>query len=390
MHPLLSSPRRVLTAVIAVLAVAGGMTAAAVTSATAAPARPVASTQTTAALPRGGPVPRGFTPVSSTTTRGVTYLLGTAPCSTSICTSVVRYDGSAWRGIPAPVVPLATKDLSTRTTTVRDLRFATPSDGWAFGGALWSTHNGGSTWKHVGAGGPVWDLATDGRTTYAIVGSCTASGRCDLRLRSTPAGSDTWRDVPGVTATGTAARISLGAGTGAVSLGTDSLFVRRGTQWTKVTNPCADRAPYVASSASSGRIFALCGEGAAGSLYLTTTYSDDQGRHWTTRGGGTRRLQLTNGTFVSITAASSQVLYAAAGSPELGGELMASRDGGVSWQRASGSHGLPNLDSAAAGGWRYVGASSASRVVALAATPRRAYWVTHDGGAHWAKNAFAA
>lgn len=390
MNPLLSSPWRALTALTAVLAVAAGIGAAAVSAASAAPSTGSAESAAShaTALPRGGPVPKGFTPVSSTMSRGVTYLLGVAPCSTAICTSVVRYDGKGWRGIPAPVAPLETTEPSTKATTVRDLRFATPSDGWAFGGALWSTHNGGKTWKHINAGAPVWDLATDGRTTYAIVGSCSSSGQCHLRLRSAPAGADSWRDVPGVTATGTTARISLGSGTAAVSLGNDSLFVRRGTQWKHATNPCTDRAPVVASSASSARIFALCGEGAMGSLYLTTSYSDDQGRHWTTRAGGASRLQLANGPFVSVTAASSSLLYAASGSPELGGVVNVSRDGGKSWQLASGRNGLPTLDQGV-GGWRYVGASSGTRIVALLASPRRTYWVTYDGGRHWAQVTFA-
>jgi hypothetical protein len=51
------------------------------------------------ALPPGGPVPAGFRMTSTTTTTGgVTYLLGSAPCRTPPCTSVVRLAGGRWRG----------------------------------------------------------------------------------------------------------------------------------------------------------------------------------------------------------------------------------------------------------------------------------------------------
>jgi hypothetical protein len=327
-------------------------------------------------------VPAGFTIVSSTTSRHVTYLLGTAPCTAAPCTSVARYDGVRWRGVPAPRVALAEADRSTRSDTVRDIRFATPDDGWAFGGALWSTHDGAAQWRQVRPGGAVWDLASDGVTTFAVVGRCAGSG-CALRLRSTPVGTDRWTDVPGVAATGTDGHLSVAAGTAVVSLGRGNVFLRRGATWPRVFVPCPSGAPVVVASASSPRIFGLCGEGAAGSTYFTVSYSDDHAAGWTTLPVGTRPLRLSNGPFVSVTAASSTLLFAASGSPDLGGTVLVSRDAGRSWVTTSGHRGLPGLDGAAGGGWRYVGASGGAQISAVAAVPHPSYWTTTNGGRTW-------
>src|SRR5579859_2929759 len=102
------------------------------------------------AQPAGGPVPPGFDPVSFTAISDQEFwLLGTAPCSNPVCTSIVRTtDGGAhFVGIPAPVAPLA---LGTRSG-VSELRFANSRDGFAgpaafATGEIWSTHDGGEHW----------------------------------------------------------------------------------------------------------------------------------------------------------------------------------------------------------------------------------------------------
>jgi hypothetical protein len=145
---------------------------------------------------------------------------------------------------------------------------------------------------------------------------------------------------------------------------------------------CPDRSATLVTSASSRRLFAFCGSPGAGNLDFAIRHSDD-GFRWTDVPLGASHLRIPNGTFVSLTAASSSLLLAASGDPSLGGPVMASRDGGRTWGRSSGRGGLPDLDSGAAGGWRYVGASTATRVVALAAVPHRGYWVSHDGARTW-------
>jgi hypothetical protein len=336
-------------------------------------------------LPGGGPVPAGFTTVSATTTaRGITYLLGSAPCRTAPCTSVLRYDGSRWRGLAAPRATVVSTGPSAAPNTVRDVRFGSPRDGWAYGGALWSTHDGARRWHEVAAGGAVVDLASDGTTTYAVVARCAGpAGGCRVRLRSTPVGHDDWRDVPGVAVAGSSGRLGVAAGTAVVSfVDSGAMYLRHGHEWRAAEVRCPDRSASVVPSASSRRLFAFCGSPGAGNLDFAIRYSDD-GRLWTDVPVGSRHLRIPNATFVALTAESSTVLLAASGDPSLGGPVMVSRDGGRTWGRASGRGGLPDLDSGPAGGWRYVGASSATRVIALAAVPHHGYWVSEDGARSW-------
>lgn len=335
-----------------------------------------------------GPVPRGFRPYSVTSVSGgVTFLLGDAPCSTVPCTSVVRSTdgGRSWTGLPAPRAPLPRWQAGRVSpgSTVRDLRFASIRDGWAFGGALYATHDGARTWRPVDVGGSVLDLATDGSTTYAVVATCNAQGfTCEhARLRSTPTSADRWRDVAGV-AGGNGGQISL-SGRGGILLltggsGRNSLFVRTGSGWQPAAPPpCPTSVSAVSASAASARLFTFCGEGAAGSVYLTTYVSDLAGKAWQRQPGPA--LQVPNGE-VSAAGATAEVVLVAAGSPDRGGRLARSADGGRSWADAA----VPQL----ANGWRYVGASSASSLVGLPAQPDGSVWTSDDAGLHWAAYRF--
>jgi photosystem II stability/assembly factor-like uncharacterized protein len=186
-----------------------------------------------------------------------------------------------------------------------------------------------------------------------------------------------------VAADGSAGRLSVGARTAAVSfVDSGTVYLRRGGAWTRADVRCPDRSATVVASASSPRLFAFCGSPGAGNLDFAIRYSDD-GRRWTDVPLGPSHLRIPNGTFVSLTATSSTVLLAASGDPSLGGPVMVSRDGGRTWGRISGHGGLPDLDSGPSGGWRYVGASSATRVIALAAVPHRGYWESHDAARSW-------
>ena len=56
------------------------------------------------------------------------FVLGTAPCAHTPCTSIVRTlnRGASWRGLPAPVVPLSQPENGP-ASAVWGIRFATPS-----------------------------------------------------------------------------------------------------------------------------------------------------------------------------------------------------------------------------------------------------------------------
>jgi hypothetical protein len=331
------------------------------------------------ALPRGGPVPADFRAWSVTWASGqVGYVLGSGRCSRPPCTSVVRTTdgGRHWIGVPAPVAPLPARsepDRSVAADTVQDVRFATPTDGYAFGGALWTTHDGARTWRKLTVGA-VYDLATDGRTAYAVVATC-AGGRppCDrLQLLTSAVGRDDFRPV-GVSTAEAAGRGSVSTGSGpAVAVLGSAIFVAASAgQWNRIPSPCPSLVG-VLSAASGGALVAFCGEGAAGSLYVTARRSTDGGRGW---GAASAAARVPNG-LVTVTAGSTAVLAVASTNPDLGGALLVSRDGGARWAATAvprGSHG-----------YRYVGARSASSLVALASPPTGAIWTTSTAGRTWA------
>lgn len=143
--------------------------------------------------PRGGPVPTGFSPQSFTAIGELTWwLLGNAPCSTPPCTSIVRTKdgGRTFVGIPAPRSPLG---ASTSQPGVSKLRFADQLNGFAFGGSLYVTHDGGSGWRPVELGGSVSELAISAGEVYAIV--VPRAGAPGKLMRS-PVGADRWSALP--------------------------------------------------------------------------------------------------------------------------------------------------------------------------------------------------
>lgn len=352
-------------------------------------------------LAKGGPVPTGFRPVSvSTASTDVVYALGTAPCKTKPCTSLVRSDtaGKAWIGVPAPKAELAGTDRPYQARTVRDVRFAGPVDGWAFGGGLYSTHDGARSWHRVDIGGAVLDLATDGNHVWAIVADCSDNACKNQRLLVSDTSGDHFRAVSGVTAKGA-------AGTGsAVNVVQDRVSVtfaraQGGTQawvhpaggrWQAVaaSRPCPQSSDGVEGVAAvlpvhdgGGTSYvAFCGAGSgAGHTYFSTSASSDGGTTWTSRPSAVAakpEVELTTGS-VSFAAMGPSLLAAASGgNPDLGGHIVLSADGGRTWTRA------PLKDPQA--GWRYIGAAGGQRLLALPAVPDGTLWISSDAGKDWA------
>jgi photosystem II stability/assembly factor-like uncharacterized protein len=350
------------------------------------------STPADVALPKGGPVPAGFVAVSVTTTPdGYLYALGTAPCSKAPCTSVVRShdDGRTWVGIPAPKAELA--DGITGATLdpgevgdlgqVTEIRFATARDGWAFGGALWETHDGGGTWTKVhGVKGRVLDLVVDGDRVMGLATACLTD-KCPLGTQLIYAGVRGGAFTADVGLTRkpiSRARFSSGSGAIVLVLGTQSdpasdfYFVKDGDPL-DFTAPCpADGSTggflSVTPPATGGRgLVAFCGDPGAGNLQVTVRRSTDGGRSWSTVGSG---LRLSNGVF-SGTALTLDKLVAASGNPDLNGSMNRSSDGGKNWSVTS--------EPAPDGGWRWVAAAGGGKVLALPLTAGAVYLST-DGG----------
>lgn len=137
--------------------------------------------------PAGGPIPSGFQPSSFTAVSTTEWwLLGDAPCAQPPCTSIVRTTdgGATFVGLPAPAAGLVGGlNGGDNATGVSNLRFANPTDGFAYGPALWATHDGGAHWHQLAAAGHVVNLAAADGYVYAVIGT-------DL-YRALPA-SDSW------------------------------------------------------------------------------------------------------------------------------------------------------------------------------------------------------
>jgi hypothetical protein len=110
------------------------------------------------------------------------WVLGTAPCGAHTCTEVIATSngGTTWTQegtIPAPL------SGGNSTTGVSEIRFATPTTGWAFGPDLYRTADGGRTWTREAIPGKgskqLVTLATAGTAAYAVTSLCGfETGQC--------------------------------------------------------------------------------------------------------------------------------------------------------------------------------------------------------------------
>ena len=232
-------------------------------------AAPTTATTTTALSgAEGGPVPAGFVPVSATfvSTR-TAWVLGTAPCPSAPCTSIVRTvdGGTTWVGIPTPHA-----DLSRgHPGGIRSLRFADAVDGWAFGPDLWTTHDGGGHWSQtrlpgVTAGAVVMALEAAGGTVHAAV----LDGD-QFRIETSPATADAWTASPTTVPVGAGpvprAQLVLQGSAGwlvevdRTVIGGARLDAGRWVPWDP---PCGDRGgPAELASSSPTDLVAVCDEG---------------------------------------------------------------------------------------------------------------------------------
>jgi photosystem II stability/assembly factor-like uncharacterized protein len=251
-------------------------------------------------------VPTGFRAQSATfvsTDQG--WVLGTAPCTKSPCTSVVRTsnDGESWVGIPAPTDELFdSQSGSTAPSGVNEIRFADNLNGWVYGPDLWSTHNGGATWVRITSGpgaDRVVDLETSGGFVYVVTAACTG--------QATVCPGELWRSADTTRAFKVVARLSLGAEDGdagpilavhdstgyLVTTTTSSaggslalLVTTNGTTWVSEPNPCpAQIDEFTVAPIDTVRAAMLCsGEGAAGSSTKEVLATSDGGQTWVPEG----------------------------------------------------------------------------------------------------------
>ena len=320
-------------------AASGGAASAPASAATGAAstgaAAPTASAATsTVTVPSGGPVPIGFAARSVTfVSTEEAFVLGTAPCVKAPCTSILRTlnRGASWRGLPAPVVPLAAP-FEVTGPAVWGIRFANPSDGFVFGNGLWETTDGGERWTPAASpGDSIVSLEVIDGQVLAIAAPCTANGGCGQTgtLERRPLAGGAWQAVAQVSVPGaiaTQARV-------AAALEGDGVIVtgNGGISTVDRSGPCSTagiEAPVSIAVTGPNGLAVLCaGNGAAGSVDKTVYVSDDLGAHWTKAGS-----PAAGGDPEGLSAGStSQLVVSAASGASM---LYYSADGGAQWTTA--------------------------------------------------------
>ena len=307
-------------------------------------------------------------------------MLGVAPCATGSCSVLASTSnaGATWAYLGA-----APGAVTGPSPVISKVRFATKNDGWAFGPQLWSTHDGGRTWSHQEAPGPVSDVEASGGVAYALEASCgTPPCIQGDRLLQTPVSTDGWTAISGP-------KLADGAGSLAphgntvwvvVNGGDSSTFdmVVGGSSWHRLTSPCSAAGANLAlagvAPVSTTQLFELCaGDPGAGSETKVVLFSSDGGVHATATSAAPPRGGIASG----IAAASTAVVAVPAASGA--SFVYRSADGGHTWATPlnQGDGGVGYFD---------VGFTTATQGVAVYGSPAQgnsSLLMTHDAGATW-------
>lgn len=218
-----------------------------------------------------------------------------------------RDGGCTWHGIPAPRVRLA----GFSGGGVSELRFADALNGWAFGPALWTTHDGGTHWRRVGVGAGVRALAASAGHAVAVVGSGPR-----YRVLRAPVGGDAWSSVASFRQADhdiVDGDLALSGASGWL-VGRSSLYVTAdGASWSKMPNPCRGFSGGGGGGAwltsTTDGVVACAGQGAAGSEEKAIYGSSDGGHAFTLlgrppRGGDFNAVAANRRNTVIVAAAS--------------------------------------------------------------------------------------
>jgi photosystem II stability/assembly factor-like uncharacterized protein len=311
-------------------------------------ASPTAGGTTPVMVEPDGPVPTGFVPTSATfVSADQGFVLGAVPCASlpsppaasGPCPSLAKTGdgGRTWRRRPAPPTTIHSSDPTGDASQVSRVRFGDPSNGWAFGPGLWSTHDGAGTWHAIDLGGVVTDLASSAGVTYALVTHCD-SRPCGqgATLYRTDNAADDWHAVEGVTLTPTGGTISLhgravwivgrsiGPGQSLLSASAD------GADWTTRPDLCgADASLTGVAPVSALGLFVLCGDSPGAG-------SEPKRVLWSTDGGASAQpvaaMPPSSGIADAIVAADDRVVVVSAASGA--SWIYRTADAGATWATA--------------------------------------------------------
>jgi photosystem II stability/assembly factor-like uncharacterized protein len=329
---------------------------------------PPAPQTTSPSVSGAAPLPSHFAPQSFTAISELTWwVVGPAPCSLvglqPPCGAILRTtDGG--RNFTALEAPRATLAGRLSSSGYSQIRFADMRNGFAYGPDLYATHDGGTTWAPVDAGGDVIDLAIADGEVYATV---SPNGSDSGRLMRSPVGQDQWTKVAaagevsgGLWVLGNEVIVQSGNGGGS---GADLLVSTDGGASFGSAPAPSPGLPCDFQAQSPPIIWAQCATGTESGVWRST----DSGKNFVTaHGSGLPPLP------------NSAVLGAASDTTAVVGyqQLYRTSDAGASWT-PTGPSGVAQ--------WTYVGFTDATHGVALgylgsiAPANQRLYYTT-DGG----------
>jgi photosystem II stability/assembly factor-like uncharacterized protein len=198
--------------------------------------------------------------VTATSTRTIVVLGSDARCRGGQCLALVQSSdgGATFTALVAP------PGGSLARGSVTSVRFGSAQDGWAFGDALYATHDGGLSWTAVKTGGKVNRLESAAGRVWALV---TEPGDVSTHLWSSPTSRDDWQRVPSVNVTAPADLTVQQKHVVVISAGDSPAYVGEDGAFQVVDNPCVGSVEARLSATSS--IWALCETGTAGRLFFS-------------------------------------------------------------------------------------------------------------------------
>ncbi|HEV8628265.1 MAG TPA: hypothetical protein VG034_27850 [Acidimicrobiia bacterium] len=354
------------------------------------------STPTSAPALAGGPVPKAFVASDlSWVSIDHGWALGTAPCASPPCTSVLETGdgGRSWVGRPAPRAPLAGSTLECDgDACVAGIRFADDQTGWAFGPALFRTADRGQNWQ-AERSPPVAALETAAGHVFRIVSESPLSGclpHCPYHVEEAAPGGGSWTRLPAPPLEGYRTMVLIdwprlyvvAFGNPAGGAGdAHAQFARSddgGRHWLTLKDPCGHDATAendaTSAAAAPGRFLAvLCrGRGASTAAFVLT--SNDAGSTWATRHSVTE-------TALTLAAGSPDVLSVWATGTGQRKFIATSHDHGTTWTTT-----LTTMKPDGPNAPLWLGYEDPRTGRAFFGGQQ--LWTTRDGGATWAETTF--
>ena len=194
--------------------------------------------------------------------------------------------GQHFTTIGSPDVYVAESPVRPPPTVVEisDIRFGDSNNGWAYGGGLFKTADGGASWSQVtGVPGNVVDLAAANGDVWAVADNESSGSPSYSLLHASygSGGTGAWTKVNLSTTSFVNVVVIkntaylLGA-TAPTHQGVFVTVTNGGAAVSSTSGPCGPQASGVLSVAGDGALWALCTSGHT----TTELVSTDQGAHW--------------------------------------------------------------------------------------------------------------